>query len=440
MEIRSEISRFSDPRRGNHIEEVLRFLRDGELSPNTLRPLIAESWWRCHRAGVHPEWIHSSQPSAAGEWVSAKPANRDLAGASLPVMTEARDFLSESGTIMILADASGFVLGTSGDDKAIDAAADVGLATGGNWSETSRGTNAIGTSLFVGGLVHIHAIEHYCKDAKQWTSAATVIRDPVDRTLLGAVSVAGLDESFNPHLLALAVATAGRIEASLAGRETELRERLLEHGLATIARTSSHGLVVFDRRGRFVTADARARLTLAAMGVAQGLEAHVRVGALDITASEDSRETSLPDWLRPEWLEPVEANEERIGTSVLLPETLRRGSVVSKGGLPRYKLRRAAEFIEAHASQVIRIEDIARSVGVSRYHFHRQFKKSTGLTPHQYIVQKRIDRAKSLLSRSDLPIIEVGARVGFADQSHFTTTFRKLTSMTPRAYRFATRV
>ena len=60
------------------------------------------------------------------------------------------------------------------------------------------------------------------------------------------------------------------------------------------------------------------------------------------------------------------------------------------------------------------------------------------MTPHQYIVQLRMERAKTLLSDSDLPLAEVAAQVGFADQSHFSSTFRRTTAMTPRSYRNAT--
>jgi AraC-like DNA-binding protein len=81
---------------------------------------------------------------------------------------------------------------------------------------------------------------------------------------------------------------------------------------------------------------------------------------------------------------------------------------------------------------VLKTEGVA---DVSQFHFHRQFKKTTGLTPHQFIVQRRIERAKVLLAQSNLPIVDVAARVGFVDQSHFTTIFRKLTSMTPKIYR-----
>ena len=271
-----------------------------------------------------------------------------------------------------------------------------------------------------------------------WTCSATVVRD-VDGTVLGAVSIAGLSQAFNPHLLALAVATAGRIETALAARETLQRERLLDHALGRISSIASRGLIVFDRRGRFITTDARAGVTLAAMGVAPNLEAYTRIGALDTTAGEENTIERLPGWLRSEWMEPVVQQGERIGTLVLVPDSLRHTGPALNGRLPSYRLRRATEFIEAHLNRVIRIDDVAQAAGLSRYHFQRQFKQSTGVTPHQFIVSRRIEHAKSLLAQSNLPIVSVAAEVGFADQSHFTTLFRRRTSMTPKAYRDATK-
>jgi AraC family transcriptional regulator len=134
-------------------------------------------------------------------------------------------------------------------------------------------------------------------------------------------------------------------------------------------------------------------------------------------------------------LEPVMDDGERIGTLVLIPDSLRRKASAYQGGLPRYKLRRAVEFVDANLDRVIRLKDMASVADVSLFHFHRQFKKTTGSTPHQFIVRRRIEQAKVLLAQSNLPIIDVAVQVGFVDQSHFTTTFRKLTSMTPRIYR-----
>jgi AraC family transcriptional regulator len=68
-------------------------------------------------------------------------------------------------------------------------------------------------------------------------------------------------------------------------------------------------------------------------------------------------------------------------------------------------------------------------------HFARLFKESTGVAPHQYVTAKRVERACRLLAQSELPVIEIALRSGFSAQSSFTTTFRRVTRMAPRAYR-----
>lgn len=109
----------------------------------------------------------------------------------------------------------------------------------------------------------------------------------------------------------------------------------------------------------------------------------------------------------------------------------------AKGGLPGFKLRRAKEFINEHLEEDLTLQQVAEAVGFSQFHFNRAFRRSTGLTPQQYLTQQRINRAKELLSNGDLPLVEVGIQAGFKNQSHFTTLFRKFTALTPKAFREA---
>ena len=109
------------------------------------------------------------------------------------------------------------------------------------------------------------------------------------------------------------------------------------------------------------------------------------------------------------------------------------------GGLTGRKLNLATEFIEDNIERDLGITEIADAVDLSPFHFARSFKQATGISPHQYLIKSRIERAKSLLAKSELPIVEVGFRVGFKNQSHFTTLFRRVTHLTPKAYRDITR-
>ncbi len=109
------------------------------------------------------------------------------------------------------------------------------------------------------------------------------------------------------------------------------------------------------------------------------------------------------------------------------------------GGLTGRKLNLATEFIEDNIERDLGITEIADAVDLSPFHFARSFKQATGVSPHQYLIKSRIERAKTLLAKSELPIVEVGISVGFKNQSHFTTLFRRVTHLTPKAYRDITR-
>lgn len=105
------------------------------------------------------------------------------------------------------------------------------------------------------------------------------------------------------------------------------------------------------------------------------------------------------------------------------------------GGLPRYKLRRTVEYIHENLGGEISFRNVAAHVRMSPYHFARKFKQSTGQSPHNYIVQCRIERAKVLLAEARLPICDVAFEVGYKSQSHFTTCFGRVTGVTPGEFR-----
>jgi AraC family transcriptional regulator len=105
------------------------------------------------------------------------------------------------------------------------------------------------------------------------------------------------------------------------------------------------------------------------------------------------------------------------------------------GGLPKYKLKDAIAYIHEHLDQNLTLDKIATSVHMSSHYFASLFKQSTGFTPYQYVTKCRIEKAKELLRRHELTLVEICQRVGFQNQSHFTRVFRQHTSTTPNAYR-----
>ncbi|WP_319764227.1 AraC family transcriptional regulator [Maridesulfovibrio sp.] len=96
-------------------------------------------------------------------------------------------------------------------------------------------------------------------------------------------------------------------------------------------------------------------------------------------------------------------------------------------------VRRAREYLHANLSEKVTLEELANATGLSRYHLLRVFRKTTGLPPHSYHMQLRLEYAKRLL-RSGLPFAETALQCGFSDQSHFSNTFRRYTGATPSQY------
>ena len=106
-----------------------------------------------------------------------------------------------------------------------------------------------------------------------------------------------------------------------------------------------------------------------------------------------------------------------------------------RGGLPGLRLKRVLEYIEVNLSSDIHLNDLAETAGLSAFHFARLFKQSTGVSPHQYLLQRRLERAKELLRKPSMSLSEVGLESGFADQSHFTNVFRRFVGATPSKFR-----
>jgi AraC family transcriptional regulator len=107
------------------------------------------------------------------------------------------------------------------------------------------------------------------------------------------------------------------------------------------------------------------------------------------------------------------------------------------GALSASELRRVVEYIDANLGTDLALDHLAQAAGMNLFAFVRHFKQRTGLPPHQYVLRRRIERARSLLANTDLAIVEIALRCGFADQSSFTTAFRRWTRLTPGSYREA---
>jgi AraC-like DNA-binding protein len=106
-----------------------------------------------------------------------------------------------------------------------------------------------------------------------------------------------------------------------------------------------------------------------------------------------------------------------------------------KRGLSQAALQRIEDHIAAHLDSALDIDELAAIVRMSSSHFTRSFHKSVGVTPHRYVVQNRVMRARELLANTSLPLTEIALTTGFSDQSHFSRRFHEIVGIPPGAFR-----
>ena len=105
--------------------------------------------------------------------------------------------------------------------------------------------------------------------------------------------------------------------------------------------------------------------------------------------------------------------------------------------MPPRRLARVVEYIRNHLDQPLAVSALCRLAEMSQSHFSKLFKRSTGLAPHQFVLQERINRSKELLRQGKRKIVEIALGVGFENQAHFTTVFGNFVGMTPRQFQLS---
>ena len=103
-------------------------------------------------------------------------------------------------------------------------------------------------------------------------------------------------------------------------------------------------------------------------------------------------------------------------------------------GLTRSQARRVLDYIESHLSRHLTLGELARIAGLSLHHFARMFKRTVGMAPHRYVLERRLERAKGMLRSTGTSLVEISLSTGFSSQSHFTSTFRRLVGPTPTEF------
>lgn len=162
---------------------------------------------------------------------------------------------------------------------------------------------------------------------------------------------------------------------------------------------------------------------------------------LDPLIEQTVRQAILPlDWDVPaDRMAMSNAGQLLMGHMLRSYSTRRDLEFKVRGGLsPRVK-RRVFEFVEANLDQPLTIEELASVADLSAYHFARMFRQSVGEAPHKYVLRRRVEAAKNMLTDPKLSVAEIAHATGFSSQAHMTTRFNAITGLTPAKYRSVAR-
>ena len=132
----------------------------------------------------------------------------------------------------------------------------------------------------------------------------------------------------------------------------------------------------------------------------------------------------------------LDSVEQAMAVALVKDRAVRhRPAQIYQSGLGSARLRRIKDLIHVKMEDNLSLDEMAQSVGLSTAHFARMFRKSTGETPHQFVLRQRIERAKAMLRAPDVRVLDVAVACGFKTQQHFAQVFRDVCRVSPTAYR-----
>lgn len=297
------------------------FLCSGGDSKNLpVRDLIASSWGRCLSLGVDPELRAAPLLETEGSLHILRQKNTELMKCARPVLAQARVFLRDLETILVLTDHNGVNLDVVGDPKCIENAIDIGIVSGCGFKETVSGSNAIGTAMATKLPTQVHGQEHFIQAFKNWTCTAGIISDPYDDQMMGVIDVSGLSNTFDKFHVPLVVAWANQIQLSLAKNTSEQWKLIQENSRCDF--NNSHrnsGKLLFDMQGRLIGHSQNAGAIINSLGIEYDVSSKRRLSLEQFGGDIIMYPHDGGSWLSDEWIDPVKDNDEIVGFKVHLP-------------------------------------------------------------------------------------------------------------------------
>ena len=267
------------------------------LPDSSRRRAIEASHARCVALGLEPGRPPELSPGPPSRLAEARERHRRLHEQAAPVMEMLFEQIIHTRSIVVLADTGGTILHAVGDDLFLERAQQVALAPGVNWSEATKGTNAIGTALFNGQATLVHSAEHYVRANHFLTCSAAPIFDHAGQ-LLGVLDVTGDHRSYHPHTLAMVGMSARVIENQWFADRFRHGLRLHFHPRVERLGTVREGMLALAPDGSILGAN-RSALELLGLGAA-------RLRGLGLQAVFGRGVPELADHCRRRGDEPIE--------------------------------------------------------------------------------------------------------------------------------------
>jgi transcriptional regulator of acetoin/glycerol metabolism len=434
----------------------------GGAPPSARIERVSSSWQRsANKYALDPaDTARAPRILTTGELIDHRGPLDELIFSAQEELDQLYRVVRQAGYGVFFCNSSGVAVDHRVDDGQASLLKYWGTWLGGVWAEEVEGTNGVGTCIVEERPVTVHRSQHFrSRHIDLSCSGAPVFG--VDGRLIAVLDLSAIDPELSEaaHALtgALTVRSARGIE------ERFFREQFRREWIVAVA--ASEGgtigtLLAVDGDQRIIGANRAARTSL--MLDDRGLRAGVslwtiferdpdlfrRKDRIDIctrllvAGSNDSRPALVTP---PHPFVGTSSNATNINlhTRPRLDsmDTLLKLAPASQahGGLSARTMRRVREYVEVHLSETLNLAMLAGVAGLSVHHFAREFKQSAGITPHHYLTQKRVERAKQMLAQTDLSLSEIAYATGFSDQSHLARHFRHMVGTTPREFRWSQR-